>query len=162
MKIALRVAEGKKKKDQFIEGAYFQQTKPNVFIVLMPVPEWANDAKCKNCGKPARFLVENYEFLCGGCLTKRLGNAELKVRKVLGFPSIDRAIRSTIFEWSPNDGKSWYRVKGSKIECNSNLRISKEEVTKRFHKRVEQILMGTPQDFEASYDKDEKKLTVEI
>lgn len=157
MRITLRMAKKVKRKERFINGLFFEEADSKVFIGLFPVPEWANDAKCKNCGEPARFLVENLEFMCGSCVQKYLGNAELKIRKVLSSPSLEGAINASIFEWSVT-GETWYRIKGSKIQPNSNLIIPEEELLRRFYERMELILAGNPQDFEADYDKSEKTL----
>lgn len=161
MRITLRMAKKAKRKERFIDGLFFEEADSKVFIGLFPVPEWANDAKCKNCGEPACFLVENLEFLCGACVKEYLGNIELKIRKVLSSPSLERAINVSIFEWSVT-GETWYRIRGSKIEATTTLVIPKEEVQKRFCERMELILAGNTQDFEADYDKSEKTLRVDI
>lgn len=161
MRITLRMAQKAKRKERFIDGLFFEEADTKVFIGLFPVPDWANDAKCKDCGKPARFLVENLEFMCGSCVKKYLGTAELKIRKVLSSPSLERAVNVSIFEWSVT-GERWYRIKGSKIQSNTDLVIPEGEMLRRFYERMELILAGNPQEFEADYDKSEKTLKIYI
>lgn len=161
VKITLRMAKKAKRKERFIDGLFFEADDSKVFIGLFPVPEWANDAKCKDCGEPARFLVENLEFICGSCVKNYLGNTELKIRKVLSSPSLERAVNASIFEWSVT-GERWYRIKGNKIQPDTNLIIPEGEMLRRFYERTELILAGNSQEFEADYDKSEKTLTVYI
>jgi len=162
MKIMVRMATRTRRKERFIDGLFFEPKKPNVVIKIHSIPEWASDAKCSKCGKPAHFLVENMEFLCRECLDEKLGKAELETRKVLSSPSMEKAVSSSIYEWSPINKETWYRIKGSNIKCDSNQVIPNEEIQKRFYQIIEEILKGNPQEFEAEYNKSEKELTVKI
>jgi len=162
MRIILRMARKTKRKERFLDGLFFEEADSRVFICLFPVPDWANDVKCKDCGEPARFLVKNLEFMCGSCVKKYLGHSELKTRKVLSSPSMERAVNGSIFEWGLENRDRWYRIKGSNIDPTSDLVIPKEEVLRRFYEQIEQVLAGNTKDFEAEYYKTEKRLKVWI
>jgi hypothetical protein len=157
MKIVIRVATKSRHKERMIETLSFK-SEVGGSVRISPIPEFVKDPSCKFCNKPATVL-SGINFSCSNCLNLLIGKSKLVSKEELFSPSIKHAIFITIFEWSTNN-ETWYRLKGSNIVPDSTSIISDEELHRRFHNLMIEVITGNPQEVEADYEKTEKKLKV--
>jgi len=158
-KLVIRLIERMRKKniERFVTNVTFVN-KSNILLKVYPIPEFGK-GKC-SCGEgEIEFFTDDMVLCCSKCINRILGESLLKKKEALYYPSLEKSVRASVFEWSANN-ENWYRVRGSNVEGDSHQHISKEEIDKRFLAFMKIVLMGQPQRFDGTYNKEGKLLTV--
>jgi hypothetical protein len=133
--------------------------KDNIMTKVYPIPLDSNNNiawTCK-CGKKAGFLIE--DLICVDCLNTLISQSKLVTEKALIFPSLDKSVKSSVFEWSTN-GESWYKIHGRNILYDARVVLPEYEKKKRFLDIMEKVLLSQSQSVECDYSTETKKLTI--
>lgn len=149
-----------KKSERFTTNRFY---KPETVSsqVLYPIPDMV-EPKCW-CGKDGMVMTENGSVLCSEHLMKAVGETKLMEEKSLTIPSVDQAVKGNAFEWQPQGKECWYKVKGSNIKADSQARLPKDEIQKRFNEIMAQVLEDdSPQLVDGDYTKEDKKLIIQV
>jgi hypothetical protein len=149
--------------ERFITNYTFVN-KRNISLKVYPIKDATKESKCSKCkNADAKFVCEigtELAALCPSCMNELVQPSELTQEKALVFPSLEKSVRSSAFEWSPNSGESWYKIHGRNLMIDTTIVRPEAEKKQKFLDIMELILLGQPQVVDCEYNKDEKKLTI--